>query len=182
MDLGPRYALRLSALALASAPMLHQILSPVRGRRFEPFCDLREIETMFESAPVAWLLCLLLPCVASVPAWRPAGWTSGFTFATYLGLLVSLLGSRSAAAITVALAAGAAFVALLILARIEIEVAAAWARICLAGCLIVACGRELFRHPEPTAGLIGLAIGAVLMGGGEIWALRMVSPEPETGD
>ena len=82
MDRGPRWTLRLAALFLGSAPMAHHLLSPVRWKRFEPFSDLRVIETMFESAPLAWLLCWVLPFAASFPSWRSEAWTSGFTYSS----------------------------------------------------------------------------------------------------
>lgn len=52
----------------------------------------------------------------------------------------------------------------------------AWARICLAGVLLLACVMEFLRRPEPSAGLIGLAIGGVL------WALRSVPVEERPED
>ncbi|HEX7896600.1 MAG TPA: hypothetical protein VF950_02490 [Planctomycetota bacterium] len=183
MERGPRWTLRLAALALGSTPFLHLMFAPAGGGVFQPFQDLHVLGRMFERAPAGWLFCWVLPFLASLPSWRSDWVTSGFTFAAYSGLMISLLGGWSPSLPTLVLVLGAFFLIGLLLFRLEVEVVAAWARLLLAVGLLAACAEQMLDHPALSVGSVGVGLGALFAGLGEYMALRGVpAEEPEPSD
>ena len=150
------------------------------GGSFRPFDDLPVLGRMFDGAPAGWLFCWVLPLTASSPTWRGEGVTSGFTFAAYLALLISLMTSWVPGGLVFAQTAGAVFIVVLLLSRVEAEVAAAWARILLGAGLLLACGLSWLDRPWLSVGSAGVALGGLLLSLGELWALRGVPPEEPT--
>ena len=179
MHRGPSWMLRFAALALASAPFLHPS-SMGSGGSFRPFENLPVLGNLFDQAPAGWLFCWVLPFAASFPAWRGEGVTSGFTFAAYLALLISLMASRVPGSLVLAQTAGAVFIIILLISRVETEAAAAWARILLGAVLMLACLLSWLDKPSLSIGLAGVALGGLLVSLGELWALRGVPPEEPT--
>ena len=177
MERGPRWTLRLGALALGSAPFLHLMVASRGGGVFRPFEDLHVLGRMFERAPAAWLFCWVLPFLASLPSWRGDWVTSGFTFTAYLGLTISLLSGWAPSLPSLVLILGAFFLVGLLMFRLEVEVVAAWARLFLALALLAACVEQTLHHPALSVGQAGVALGGLLAGLGEYAALRSVPVE-----